>query len=193
MNRVVGHDSGDVRYCRWVTEEEFTELYNRLRQHVYRYALARLHAVELAHDVVSETFRIAWEKRDVIKTEAYSATGYVMGIGKFVILRQVHERQRHPLDTYDDVRLDAMVPPSKDLAESVIASHRGRSIHNQLTPSEQRLVGLMTSPDLDPNDIAGVLGLTRNAYAVRVHRVRKRIVELSLRYDGAMDLEGGML
>jgi len=49
----------------------------------------------------------------------------------------------------------------------------------------------MTAPDLDPGDIADILGLTRNAYAVRLHRVRKRLAELSYQYDGAMDREGG--
>jgi len=43
----------------------------------------------------------------------------------------------------------------------------------------------MTSPHLTPDDIATTLGLTRNAYAVRVHRVRRRIDELSRSYDEA--------
>jgi hypothetical protein len=42
---------------------------------------------------------------------------------------------------------------------------------------------MMTSPNLEPDDIAKALGLTRNAYAVRVHRVRRRIDELSRDYD----------
>jgi hypothetical protein len=42
---------------------------------------------------------------------------------------------------------------------------------------------MMTSPHLTPDDIAETLGLTRNAYAVRVHRVRRRIDELSRNYD----------
>ena len=123
-----------------MTEEEFTELYNQLHRHLFRYAKARLHAVEAAQDVVSETFRIAWEKRHAVKLEARSAPAYVMGIGKKVILRQIQERQRHPEDAYEDARLHSLVSPSGDVAEMVVEVRRGQSIHQQLSPSDQRLV-----------------------------------------------------
>ncbi len=174
-----------------MTEEEFAELYNRLQRHVFRYAVTHLRAAEQAHDAVSETFRIAWEKRKLIKSEARSATAYVMGISKFVVLRQIQDRQRHPEDVYEDDRLDALVPAVRDVSESVIDAHRGRSIHEHLTPSEQRLIGLMMSPHLDAAEIAEILGLSRNAYAVRVHRVRRRIEELSHQFDHVMEPEGG--
>lgn len=166
-----------------MTEEEFAELYNQLHRHLFRYAKAQLHTVELAQDVVSETFRIAWEKRETVKVEARSAPAYVMGIGKMVVLRQIQDRQRHPEDAYEDARLHRLVSPSGDIAELIVDSHRGQSIHEQLSPSDQRLVSLMASPHLEPEDIAEILGLTRNAYAVRVHRVRRRIDELSRQYD----------
>jgi RNA polymerase sigma-70 factor (ECF subfamily) len=168
-----------------VTEEEFAELYNQLHRHVFRYAKTRLHTVELAQDVVSETFRIAWEKRDAMKLKAHSASAYVMGIGKMVVLRQIQDRQRHPEDAYEDALLHSLVAAGGDIAETVVDSHRGQSILDQLSPSDQRLVSLMTAPHLEPGEIATILGLNRNAYAVRVHRVRRRIEELSRQYDRA--------
>ena len=170
-------------------DEEFTELYNQLHRHLFRYAKARLYTVELAQDVVSETFRIAWEKRQILTVDAHSAAAYVMGIGKMVVLRQIQDRQRHPEDAYEDVRLQRFGSPGGDVADLIVDTHRGRSIHEQLSPSDQRLVDLMTSPHLEPEDISEILGLTRNAYAVRVHRVRRRIDELSRQYDRAS--EGG--
>ena len=172
-----------------MTEEEFTELYNQLHRHLFRYAKAQLHAVEAAQDVVSETFRIAWEKRHAMKVEVRSAPAYVMGIGKKVILRQIQERQRHPEDVYEDARLHSLVIPGGDVAEMVVDATRGQSIHEQLSPADQLLVSLMTSPHLQAPDIAEILGLTTNAYAVRVHRLRRRIDELSHEYDRAS--EGG--
>jgi RNA polymerase sigma-70 factor (ECF subfamily) len=177
------------RYCPKVTEEEFTELYDQLHRHLFRYAKAQLHNVELAQDVVSETFRIAWEKRHAVKAEARSPRAYVMGIGKKVILRQIQERQRHPEDALEDVRLHRLVTPGGDVAELVVDARRGQSIHEQLSPSDQLLVSLMTSPRLEARDIAEILGLTSNAYAVRVHRVRRRIDELSQEYDRASEGE----
>jgi RNA polymerase sigma-70 factor (ECF subfamily) len=173
-----------------VDEWEFTELYNQLHRHIFRYAKARLYTVEVAQDVVSETFRIAWEKRQSLTIEGRSAAAYVMGIGKMVVLRQIQDRERHPEDVYDDVRLHRFGSPGGDVADLIVETHRGRSIHEQLSPSDQRLVNLMASPHLEPEDIAGILGLTRNAYAVRVHRVRRRIDELSRLYDRAS--EGGV-
>jgi hypothetical protein len=76
-----------------------------------------------------------------------------------------------------------------DVADVVVDARRGKSIHEQLSPSDQLLVSLMTSPRLEAPDIAEILGLTSNAYAVRVHRVRRRIDELSREYDRAS--EGG--
>ena len=172
-----------------MNEEEFTELYNQLHRHLFRYAKARLHAVEAAQDVVSETFRIAWEKRHAVEVEARSTRAYVMGIGKKVVLRQIQDRQRHPEDAYEDARLHRLVTPGGDIAEVVVDARRGKSIHEQLSPSDQLLVSLMASPHLEASDIAEILGLTSNAYAVRVHRVRRRIDELSHEYDRAS--EGG--
>ncbi len=170
-------------------EEEFTELYNQLHRHLFRYAKAQLHAIEAAQDVVSETFRIAWEKRDALKVEVNSARAYVMGIGKKVVLRHIQDRQRHPEDAYEDARLHRLVTAGVDVAETVVDVGRGKSIHEQLSPSDQLLVSLMTSPHLEAPDIAEILGFTSNAYAVRVHRVRRRIDELSREYDRAS--EGG--
>jgi RNA polymerase sigma-70 factor (ECF subfamily) len=172
-----------------VTEQEFTELYNRLHPALFRYAKAQLHTVEHAQDVVAETFRIAWEKRHALTAEARSAAAYVMGICKKVVLRAHEERQRHPEDAYEDSRLHRLVTPGGDIAESVVDAHRGQTIHEQLSQSDQLLVSLMTTPHLEATQIAEILGLTRNAYAVRVHRVRQRIEELSRQYDQVS--EGG--
>ena len=166
-------------------DEEFTELYDQLHRPLFRYAMAQLHAVEAARDVVAETFRIAWEKRQAVKVEARSPSAYVMGIGKKVVLRQLQDRQRHPEQVYEDTRLHSLVTPGGDVADTVVESRRGQSIFRALSPADQLLVTMMTSPNLQPDDIATALGLTRNAYAVRVHRVRRRIDELSRSYDEA--------
>jgi RNA polymerase sigma-70 factor (ECF subfamily) len=168
-----------------VDDDEFTELYNRLHRPLFRYAMTQLRAVEPARDVVAETFRIVWEKRQTVKTEARSANAYVMGIGKKVVLRQLQDRQRHPEQVYEDARLHSLVTPGGDVADTVVESRRGQSIFRALSPADQLLVTMMTSPHLTPDDIATTLGLTRNAYAVRVHRVRRRIDELSSSYDAA--------
>jgi RNA polymerase sigma-70 factor (ECF subfamily) len=166
-----------------VNDDEFTELYDKLHRHLFRYAMAQLHAVEPARDAVAETFRIAWEKRHAVKIEARSPSAYVMGIGKKVILRQLQDRQRHPEQVYEDARLHSFVTPGGDVADTVVEARRGQAIFQELSPSDQLLVTMMTSPHLTPDDIAETLGLTRNAYAVRVHRVRRRIDELSRSYD----------
>ena len=164
-------------------DDEFTELYDQLHRPLFRYAMTQLRAVEAARDVVAETFRIAWEKRHAMKVEARSPSAYVMGIGKKVVLRQIQDRQRHPEQVYEDARLHSLVTPGGDVADTVVESRRGQSIFRALTPADQLLVTMMTSPNLEPDDIAKALGLTRNAYAVRVHRVRRRIDELSREYD----------
>jgi RNA polymerase sigma-70 factor (ECF subfamily) len=166
-----------------VDDDEFTQLYDQLHRPLFRYAMAQLRAVEAARDVVAETFRIAWEKRHAMKVEARSPSAYVMGIGKKVILRQLQDRQRHPEQAYEDARLHSLIPPGEDVADTVVESRRGQSIFRALSPADQLLVTMMTSPHLGPDDIATALGLTRNAYAVRVHRVRRRIDELSRSYD----------
>jgi len=150
---------------------------------IFRYAVAQLRAVEAARDVVAETFRIAWEKRHALKVEADSPSAYVMGIGKKVVLRQLQERQRHPEQVYEEARLHSLVTPGGDVADTVVESRRGQSIFRALSPADQLLVTMMTSPHLESDDIAKALGLTRNAYAVRVYRVRRRIDELSREYD----------
>jgi RNA polymerase sigma-70 factor, ECF subfamily len=166
-----------------VMEEEFAELYVQMRERIFRHARARLRSKDLALDVVSETFRIAWEKQRSL-TSAWSPNAYVFGIGKKVTLRVMHDQRRRDEQPFDDDNALQRSPGSTvDHAEQVLDSQRGCAIYRQLARSDRRLLDLMTTPDLEARDVAAILHLKQSAYAMRVHRVRKRIQALIQAYD----------
>lgn len=166
-----------------MTEEEFGDLYTRLHPFIFRHARASLGSDDSALDVVSDTFQILWEKRHDIGGQATSVAGYVVGIGRIVTLRHATAKQKRTAHESD--LNDELSPVLDDVADGVITKHRGHSIVRQLTPSDQRLVEVMTTPDLSAAEAADMLDLTKGAYAVRVHRVRKRIEHLERQYEQA--------
>ncbi len=125
-----------------------------------------------ADDAVSEVFVIAWRRLDDVPDDALP---WLLGCARHVL---AHQRRRSGRDLALLDRLAAGGGPGSVLGgpDSTLGGDRvlGRALA-QLSALDRELLLLIAWEGLEPGQAARVLGCSRNALAVRLHRARKRL------------------
>lgn len=130
-----------------------------------------------ADDVASEVFAIAWRRLEDVPEDALP---WLLGCARRVI---AHQQRRAHRDAALVGRLEAVAA----IAPSVVGDIRGdvalaRALA-ELSDRDRELLLLIAWEDLDPAQAAKVLGCSRNALAVRLHRARRRLAAALARAD----------
>jgi RNA polymerase sigma-70 factor (ECF subfamily) len=126
-----------------------------------------------ADDVLSETLAVLWRRFDDIP-----ADGVAWAIGVARLQLRNAERARRRQDRLVE-RIAAVDPPGLtplDRDDAVDAAVR--RVLARLREADAEILRLWVWEELEPRQIADVLGITPNAAAVRLHRARKRFAEL---------------
>lgn len=142
-------------------------------ERILGYAMRRCDSPEDAADVVAETFEIAWRRVDDLPP-GEQARLWLYGVARNVlanhrrgrIRRHIHQAalRENITDLYARTS-----PPGEEMEIRAI----GR-IFRDLSDDDRELLSLVAWEGLDAGEIALVLGRSRNAVRVRLHRARKR-------------------
>ncbi|WP_168221116.1 RNA polymerase sigma factor [Actinomadura sp. WMMA1423] len=149
----------------------FDELYGRYFARVYAYAVTRVGGT-LAEEVASETFAVAWRRRDVVPDVPLA---WLIGVARNVIREQYRDALRQDLIAAELHAWAAAPPVAGDVAEVVVDRDvllRGLAA---LPEGDREVLMLLGWHGLSPGEAAGVLGCSRPAFAMRVHRARRRL------------------
>lgn len=125
---------------------------------------------DLADDVISETFAIAWRKRDELPAEPLP---WLYAIARNSISNQLRSAQRRArlLD-----RLSAEQPPqSSDPAADLDWRLRMAAAFDALGEGEREVLMLVAWEGLGHSEGARVLGCSTPAFRVRLHRARRKL------------------
>jgi RNA polymerase sigma-70 factor (ECF subfamily) len=150
----------------------FERLYAAAFQRLLGYALRRCAGPEDAAGVVAETFAIAWRRLAAVP-HGDEALLWLYGVVRNVLAnhRRGVARQRAL-----SARLAAEVVEMYEQQPSDSAELRTiRRVFGTLPAADQELLALVGWEGLDHGEIATVLGCTRNAVRIRLHRARKRL------------------
>jgi RNA polymerase sigma factor (sigma-70 family) len=154
----------------------FEELYAAHHVPLLGYALRRTDNTDDAADVLAETFLAAWRRIDEIPPGP-QARLWLYGTARRVLANQRRgERRRLALANRLKTDLAVSYRPQEQTGElaDIAAALR------QMPESERELLALSAWEGLDPGQIATVLGCSRNAARIRLHRARRRFaMELS--------------
>jgi RNA polymerase sigma factor (sigma-70 family) len=165
----------------------FEAVYAAHRAPVLGYVLRRAENADDAADVIADTFLVAWRRLDDIPT-GDQARLWLYGVARRVLAN--HRRgQRRRSTLTDRLRADLAVsfrPPeyTGELA-AVAAAFRG------LPDDERDLLALAGWEGLDAGQLAAVLGCSRNAARIRLHRARRHFAQ-ELARRGARPLPIGV-
>jgi RNA polymerase sigma-70 factor (ECF subfamily) len=159
-------------------DEWLTDLFGRHSRAVLAYARRRLDSAEDAEDVVVEVFATAWRRREAVPDEAlpwlYATAGNVIAH----VIRSDSRRTR--LGTkLASVRLlhAADDDPAQRVADTTTAHDVVAAALDDLSESDAELLRLWAWEQLEPGEIAEVLGCSPGTARTRMHRARARLRE----------------
>ncbi|SNT52684.1 RNA polymerase, sigma subunit, ECF family [Actinomadura meyerae] len=147
----------------------FEEIYAAHRAQILGYAMRRTADPQDAADVLAETFLTAWRRLDDVPPDG-RARLWLYGTARRVLANHHRgERRRSALaaDLGARLRTAPDAPDAAGLAD-VAAAFRA------LPERDRELLSLVGWEGLDHGEIATVLGCSRNAVRIRLHRARRR-------------------
>jgi RNA polymerase sigma-70 factor (ECF subfamily) len=149
--------------------ERFEQIYRENFRAVLRFALGRIDA-ERAKDVAAETFLIAWRRLDDVPAEARP---WLFGVARRVIAGQLRSEARR--DALAARLRGAREEKSSDVAETIADRDEVLTAFAALRERDREVLRLVAWDGLTPVEAAEVLDVTRLAFAVRLHRARRRL------------------
>ena len=152
-------------------QARFEALYAANHSPIFGYALRRTASPDDAADILAETFLTAWRRLDDLPA-GDDARMWLYGVARRVLANYRRgERRRSALAD----RLHAELPGSYAPPEFDDESARIAEAMRRLPPRQQELLALNAWEGLDCGEIATVLGCSRNAVRIRLHRARVRL------------------
>ncbi|HEX4089948.1 MAG TPA: RNA polymerase sigma factor [Trebonia sp.] len=148
----------------------FEQVYGAHHAAILGYALRRTGSADDAADVIAETFLIAWRRIDDVPA-GQDARPWLYGVARRVLANQRRGQQRQTAlgerlrSELAAERCDREPPPG---LAGVAATLR------RLGDADREILTLAGWEGLDAGQIAIVLGCSRNAARIRLHRARRR-------------------
>lgn len=145
-------------------EQRFERLYRRHRAEVLAFALRRADA-EVAHEVVADTFLVAWRRLEVIPGEPLP---WLLGVARRS-LANTRRAARRQEALVERVGAHTKVSPGDAPPPRVIEALA------RLRPEERETLLLVAWDDLRPAEAARVVGCSPVAFRIRLHRARRAL------------------
>jgi RNA polymerase sigma-70 factor (ECF subfamily) len=163
---VTDHDRRRVR---------MDELFTMYAADVYAFALRRS-SRQAAQDTVSETFLVAWRRLDSVPE---TPKPWLLGVARRVLAnqRRTDSRQIALRARLGSPQPNVTQQDTAELADPATAHGDGAVLAAlaALPVSEREAITLIAWDGLSPDEAATVLGCSRAAFYVRVHRARRRL------------------
>jgi RNA polymerase sigma-70 factor, ECF subfamily len=152
--------------------EQFQALYTREHGRVYAYAVSRA-GRELADEIVSEVFLIAWRRLAEVPTPALP---WLLAVARNVTISQFRASSRQRSLAAE---LRAWVKEAElaaaDIADEVSERMSVLAALARLPDPDRELLTLVAWHGLTPRQAAQVVGCSTATYFVRLHRARRRL------------------
>ena len=151
--------------------DRFERIYREHFGAVLRFALARIDA-ERAKDVAAETFLVAWRRLDDVPAEPRP---WLLGVARRVIAGQFRSEARRDALALRVRAAHEVADGSADLSGPLAQRDQVLTAFSMLGERDREALRLVTWDGLSAAEAAKVLAVTRVAFAVRLHRARRRL------------------
>jgi len=147
---------------------DFTAIYERHQQGVYRYVLARVGHVEDAEDITAQIFVKAYENAAEYRQDApFAHWLYRIARNHITDFYRTH-RQHTPLSAEDEL------PSQRESVESTLEKEqrlkRVAAALNALSEDRREALSMRLFAGLSNQEIAGIMGKSADAVAMLVYR-----------------------
>lgn len=150
-------------------KHRFERLYRENFERVAAYLLSRADR-GMAEDALARTFEIAWRRFADVPLEPLP---WLLGVARRVLsdLRRGEGRR----DALIERIADTLAPSGGDHADALTARHQVLAALQSLTEIQREVLLLVAWDGLSQREAAAMLGCSRGAVALRLHRARARI------------------
>jgi RNA polymerase sigma-70 factor (ECF subfamily) len=146
--------------------DRFTGMYDECRQRVWAYVVSRA-GRQVADEVVSETFAIAWRRLDDVPEPALP---WLLGVARNVLRDNVRAEARR-----EALAAELRAWTEGDVADQVTERIGVLRALATLAEDDREILVLVAWHGLSPKEAARVIGCSSAAFRVRLHRARKRL------------------
>jgi RNA polymerase sigma-70 factor (ECF subfamily) len=153
-------------------------MYDSYSADVYRFAFSLSGDRFEAEDITSETFVRVWAHVTAIRTETLKA--YLFTVARNYFLEQIRKRKRQVI--LKDVYPDPSPGPEK-AATSQSEIFRVERILQSLPEIDRTAFVMRVQHNMPCGEIARVLQISLSATKVKIHRVRKKLLEQSIQKE----------
>jgi RNA polymerase sigma-70 factor (ECF subfamily) len=143
-------------------------MYDECRQRVWAYVVSRA-GRQVADEVVSETFAIAWRRFEDVPEPALP---WLLGVARNVLRDNVRAEIKQ-----ESLARELRAWDEGDHAERVADQLAVVRALASLTEDEREVLILIAWQGLAPREAARVVGCSYAAFRVRLHRARKRLAQ----------------
>ena len=150
----------------------FEELYDLYSKDIYRFSYWLTGNSFDAKDITSETFIRAWTKFDRIKTETLK--GYLLTVAHHIFIDTIRKKKRYTEieDHYPDP-----LPSPETSAENQNQLLKVEIFLRSFSEVDKAAFILRVQQELSYEEIARVLNISLSAVKVKIHRIRKKLLE----------------
>lgn len=148
------------------------QLYEKHARELVGYAIRRTASTEDAADVVSETFLVAWRRREEVPA-GIDARFWLYGVARRVLFNQHRARSRRRGLT-DRLHSQTALIPLDATERSATAIVVAEALE-RLDEDDRELLRLTSWEGLAPTEIALAFGMPAATVRTRLHRARNRL------------------
>jgi len=151
-------------------QERFRELYDRTYNRVYAFVLRRV-TDETAADVVADTYLAVWRRIRDVPLETRMADAWVFKTAYRVLAnsRRGTKRRTALVDRIRQRPVDSQFINVHTTTDTETALNRALA---RLRPEQREIIAFRYWDDLDTDQIARIMGISKNAAAVRLSRAQ---------------------
>lgn len=154
--------------------ERFTQLFEACGPRLYAYACRQVGRAN-AEDLVADTFVVALRRMDVVPVPTADALAWLVATARKLAANQ-RRRDRTQERYWVQAVRDFWHHDSTIAAEDAVAEReRCLTALAGLSEGDRELLLLVAWEGLTAEEASRVLGISRNAFAVRLHRSRQRL------------------
>lgn len=152
----------------------FEAIFRSCYPRVLAYVLRRTESREVAEEIVSETFLIAWRRLEVVPLEPLP---WLLGTARKVLgHRRRSERRRAAHLTVSSLEgVEEVTDPETPLAERLARRESLAAAFAALPDRDREILTLVAWEGLAPREGAQVLGCSAASFSLRLHRARGRL------------------
>ncbi len=159
-------------------EKMFLEWYDQYADALYRHAFFRLFSAPRAEELVQETFMKTWEYLKKGKT-IDQPRAFLYRLLTNLIIDDTRKKKTLSLEGMG-TETEPFDPPDNQhlkMEQAVLGSQLVEAMVD-LTEEDRAIITLRYMNDLEPKEIADIIGSSANVVSVRIHRALKKLKHL---------------